>query len=58
MQVALRAVGFSLMTMFVSCGVGAHDQVKTIDNSQPLPALAHNSLQGVQTFDNSVQIKP
>lgn len=25
MHVAIRAAGFSLMTMFVSCGVGARD---------------------------------
>ena len=25
MNVAIRAAGFSLMTMFVSCGVGARD---------------------------------
>lgn len=25
MHVAIRAAGFSLMTMFVSCGVGAQD---------------------------------
>ncbi|NUU38565.1 hypothetical protein [Pseudomonas sp. C2B4] len=25
MHIAIRAAGFSLMTMFVSCGVGAQD---------------------------------
>ncbi|WP_208672396.1 hypothetical protein [Pseudomonas arsenicoxydans] len=50
MRLLIRVVGFSLMTMFASCGVGAQDVKNNSDISvkQHVPTAAH--------FDKSAKL--
>jgi hypothetical protein len=57
MRLLIRVVGFSLMTMFASCGVGAQDSENNSDISvkQYVPADAHVDKSGALDFITSVE---
>lgn len=57
MRLLIRVVGFSLMTMFASCGVGAQDLKNNSDISvkQYVPADAHVDKSGAVDVITSVE---